>query len=197
MDVYINLPAFTDIIIYLFLFWAIYRGYMRGAIIHSVALLVLLAAIGVSAKLSYFVYEYIQDRARVTLYNLPVILFLILSVFSVIGAHFTANKVIGNIGKTPKGMLNRTLGVFVNITKYLFMISIVSIMIFKLDANFSVINDKEKERTRLFYPILNIAPTVFKPLRFKEIHPVPTHKPDGVNRGNEKDRKLQDEIEDF
>ena len=149
MDVYINLPAFTDIIIYLFLFWAIYRGYMRGAIIHSVALLVLLAAIGVSAKLSYFVYEYIQDRARVTLYNLPVILFLILSVFSVIGAHFTANKVIGNIGKTPKGMLNRTLGVFVNITKYLFMISIVSIMIFKLDANFSVINDKEKEQVHL------------------------------------------------
>ena len=170
---------------------------MRGAIIHSVALLVLLAAIGISAKLSYFVYDYIQDKARVTLFNLPVIIFLLLSIPSVIGAHFTANKVIGNIGKTPKGSLNRVLGVLVNVTKYLFMISIVLIMVFKLDANFSILSDKEKERTRLFYPILNIAPSIFRPLRFQEIHPVPTHKPDGIDRGNEKDRKLQEEIEDF
>lgn len=190
MNIYVNLPAFTDVIIYLILFWAIYRGYMRGAIIHSVALLVLLASVTISIKLSYLIYEYIQDRARVTLYNLPVAIFFVLFVISVVGSHLVANKVIGNIGKTPTGTLNKVLGIFVNLVKYLFMLSIGLIMIFKLDANFSIIDEKEKEKTTLFYPVLNIAPSIFNALRFQEIHPVPTGKPDKVKRetGNERNQ---------
>lgn len=179
MDIYVDIGiSFLDFLLSLVLFWAIYRGYKRGAIIHSVALLVLLAGIGISGKLSYLIYDYMQERARVTLYNLPVILFFIFSVLSVIGAHFVANKVTANIGKEPKGFTNKLLGAGVNVVKYLYMSSIVLIMLFKLDANFDFIHPKEKERTILFYPVLRIAPATFKMLEFREIHPVPKSKPD-------------------
>ncbi len=179
MNIYVDIGiSFIDFLISITLFWAIYRGYKLGAIVHSVALLVLLAGIGLSGKISYAFFYFVQERARVTLYNLPVILFAIFSIFSIFAAHFITNKVIANVGATPKGSLNRFLGIAVNIVKYLYMISIISIILFKLDANFDLIHSKEKERTSLFYPILSIAPTTFRMLRFKELHPVPMSKPD-------------------
>jgi len=178
MNIYVDIGiSFLDFLITIVLFWAIYRGYKHGAIVHSVALLVLLAGIGISGKLAYFIHDFMQERARVTLYNLPVIVFTILATISIIGAHFTANKVVGNIGPKPKGGLNRVLGVAVNIVKYLYMISLALIVIFKLDANFDFIHSKEKERTKLFYPVLHIAPATFKMLEFRELHPVPASKP--------------------
>ncbi len=172
----INL-SFFDVIIFSVLFWAIYRGYTRGSIIHSVALLVLVAGTVIAAKFSYFIYDFFTMRAKIPLVNLPVIIFSILFILAVLGSHFVANKVIGNIGKTPKGMTNRVLGIFVNLVKYLFMISIVLIFIFKLDASFNFIHKKEKERTNFFYPVLSIAPSAFRVLRFPEIDPVPLSKP--------------------
>ncbi len=190
-DVSLPLPAFLDVIICLILFWAIYRGYMRGAIVHSVALLVLFVAIGISVKLSYSIYEYLQDKARITLYNLPVILFSVFAVFSVIGTHFVTNKVIKSVGETVKGKkINQGIGVGLNVLKYLFLISIASIIIFKLDANFAIINEKEKEKTSLFYPILNIAPTVFSTLRFNEIHPVPSGRPEKIKRETDEETDI-------
>ena len=194
MEIYVDVGiSFFDFLIIIVLFWAIYRGYTRGAIIHSVALLVLLGGIGISAHLSYVIYGWIQEKARVPLYNLPVILFFFMAVASIIGSHIVARKVIGNIGKTPKGKWNRGLGVLVNVVKYLYMISIAFIMIYKLDANYHFIHQKEKSRTSLFYPIMSIAPTTFRPLRFREIHPIPIGKPADVKRMEE----IQEDLDDF
>ena len=194
MDIYIDAGvSLFDFLITIVLIWAVYRGYKRGSIIHSVALLVLLAGIVVSAKVSYMFYGFLADRSRIPLINLPVIIFAVLFVFSVIGAHFVANKVTGNVGKEPKGFTNKILGILVNVVKYLFMTSIVLIFIFKLDASFEFIHKNEKQRTKLYYPVLSIAPSAFKILRFPEINPVPIGKPEEVKRED----NLQDDLDDF
>ncbi len=196
MDIYVDIGlSFLDVIISLTLFWAIYRGYKQGAIIHSVALLVLLAGIGISGKISYAIYDYMQERARVTLYNLPVILFFLFSVLSVIGAHFVARKVTANVGGAPKGFVNKLLGVAVNVVKYLYMMSIVLIMFFKLDANFDFIHEKEQHRTKLYYPILRIAPATFKMLEFRELYPVPMEKPRKFQNGDYEGEDIPENID--
>jgi len=190
MDIYVDIGlSFLDVLISLVLFWAIYRGYKRGAITHAVSLLVLLVGLGVSASLSYALYGYMQERARVPLNNLPVILVFVFSVFSVIGAHYVANKVAQNVGGEPKGFVNKLLGAFVNIVKYLYMTSVVLIMLFKIDVNYDFIHEKEQARTKLYYPILNIAPSTFKLLRFDEHgpHPVPSEKPCKFRPPDDKD----------
>ncbi len=166
-----------DILIVLTLGWAIYRGYKRGSIVHSVALLVLLGGVFMAAYLSYKIYGVINYRSRVQLVHLPVIIFSILYVGVVYGAHFVADKVTGNIGEDAKGRTNKLLGILVNIGKYLFMISIVLMFIFKLDATYNFISPEEKKETSLYYPVLKVAPTVFRILRFPEINPIPDFKP--------------------
>ncbi|GEM_PF-1158113 len=197
MDIYVDIGlSFLDVLISLALFWAIYRGYKRGAIIHAVSLLVLLVGLGISASLSYALFGYMQERARVTLYNLPVILFFVFAVLSVIGAHFTANKVATNVGAEAKGFVNKLLGVLVNVVKYLYMTSVVLIMLFKIDANYDFIHEKEQTRTKLYYPVLNIAPATFKLLRFNELYPVPTEKPrEFRNDGSADDYVIPEDID--
>lgn len=194
MEIYVDVGlSLFDFLISVVLFWAVYRGYKRGAIIHSVALLVLLGGIVISAKLSYMFYNFLSERARIPIVHLPVIIFSLFFILTILGAHFTANKVMGNIGKTPKGLINKLLGIIVNTVKYLFMISVVLVFIYKIDASFNFINQNEKTRTKLYYPVLSIAPSAFKILRFPEINPVPTGKPEEIKRQEE----LRDNLDDF
>lgn len=160
---------------------------------HSVMLLVLLAGIGIAAKLSYGIYDGVQDKARIPLYNMPVVVFGLLFGLAVIASHIIGNKVIGNIGKTPRGFTNRILGVAVSVVKYLFIISVSLILIYKIDINYEFISRDEKERTKLFYPVMNIAPSAFKILRFPEVNPIPDRKPDYLDEpADEPELNLED-----
>jgi membrane protein required for colicin V production len=194
MEIYVDIGlSFWDFVISVILFWAIYKGYRRGAIVHSVMLLVLLAGIGIAAKLSYGIYDGVQDKARIPLYNMPVVVFGLLFGLAVIASHIIGNKVIGNIGKTPRGFTNRILGVAVSVVKYLFIISVSLILIYKIDINYEFISRDEKERTKLFYPVMNIAPSAFKILRFPEVNPIPDRKPDYLDEpADEPELNLED-----
>jgi membrane protein required for colicin V production len=183
MNIYVDVGvSLFDFLIAAVLLWAMWRGYKRGAIIHSVALLVLLAGIMISAKLSYLLYDYLSERSRVPLINFPVIFFAILFIPIVVGSHHTANKVTANVGPEPKGLINKLLGIAVNFVKYLFMISIVLIFIYKIDASHDFINKNERKRTILFYPVLSVAPRAFNILTFPENHPVPLGKPEEIKK---------------
>jgi membrane protein required for colicin V production len=186
MNIYVDVGvSLFDFLIVIVLLWAMWRGYKRGAIVHSVALLVLFAGILISAKLSYLLYDYLSERSRVPIINFPVIFFAILFIPIIIGSHYTANKVTANIGPEPKGLINKLIGIAVNFVKYLFMISIFLIFIYKIDASHDFINKAERKRTRLFYPVLSIAPSAFNILIFPENHPVPFGKPDEIKKKEE------------
>ncbi len=168
--------SFIDFFIVVVLFWAIYKGYMRGAIIHSVSLLVLLACIGLSSKLSYLIYDIVQTRSNVKLFYMPVFIFGFLLIPSFYLSYFVSVKVIGNIGKSPQGLINRMLGVAVCVVKYLYIMSTLFIFLYKLDFSYQFIHKNEKDRSALFYPVLSIAPATFKSLVFSEIYPVPKNR---------------------
>lgn len=184
--------SFIDFLIVITLFWAIYKGYMRGAIIHSVALLVLLAGIGLSSKLAYIVYDIVQLRSNSRFFYFPVFVFAFLMIPTVYLSYLVSKKVIGNIGKTPQGMINRVLGVVVCVIKYLYIMSTAFIFIYKLDVSYEFIHKNEKIRSALYYPILRIAPATFKSLYFYEIYPVPKNKEEDLF--NEDDLNQTDTI---
>ncbi len=188
MEVYVNIGlSFWDFLITIIMIWAIYRGYVKGAIVHAVTLLVILAGIAISARVAYTVFDMTQTQFRVPLYNMPVVIFGTLFTFTVFLAHFVGNKVIANLGKTALGIKNRLLGILINVIKYLFMLSIALIMIFKIDANHEFISQTEKERTKFFFPVMNIAPSIFKSLRFPEVNPIPHSKPTYLEPSNDQD----------
>lgn len=196
MEVYVNIGlSFWDFLITIVLLWAIYKGYRRGAIVHSIMLLALLAGIAIAARMGYGVYNMLQDKARVPLYNMPVVIFALLFALAIVGSHLIGNKVSNNVGKTPRGFTNRLLGVAVSVVKYLFILSVALILVYKIDANYEFISRDEKQRTKLFYPVMNIAPSAFRILRFPEVNPVPDGKPDYLEQSQEEEFDLDlDEI---
>jgi hypothetical protein len=147
----------------------------------------LLAGIVISAKLSYAISDYMQERARIPLYNLPLVLFGIFFIISVIATHFVTNKVHNNSGANSSGMGNRFIGVFVNATKYIYLMSVVLIFVYKIDSNLNFIHQNEKKKTFFYYKILSVAPGTFKILVFPEIYPIPIGRPEELQKINDLD----------
>lgn len=165
MDVDLHVSLF-DFLISGVMIWGIYKGYMQGFIIQTIALFVLLAGVFIGAKLSVAFYDVIIDKSTIALPNFPVIVFAIMFVFIVFASNYVALIVQKQVLSIPKPITTRVLGAFLGAVKYMFIISVMLIFIERLDKNFEIVTDKEKSRTMLYQPFLKFAPTILPRLKF-------------------------------
>jgi membrane protein required for colicin V production len=148
------------------LIWGIYKGYMQGFIVQTIALFALLAGIYIAAVLAMGFYNLLIDKSAVPLRNLPVIAFAILFFPVLYTTNWVALKVLKQIISVPQNMYTKIIGAFFGALKYLFIISVFLIFIDRLDSSFQIITKKEHERTKLFKPVSNFAPTIIPKLKF-------------------------------
>ncbi len=172
MDVDVDLHvSLFDFLIMGVMVWSIYKGYMQGFIIQTIALFVLLAGVFVGAKFAVSIYDIVIDKSTVALPNFPVILFAIIFGFIVFASNYVALIVQKQVLSIPKSISTRVLGAFIGAIKYMFIISVLLIFVDRLDKNFEIITDKEKTRTILYQPFLKFAPTILPRLKFSVQEP--------------------------
>jgi len=173
MDVDVDLHvSLFDFLISGVMIWGIYKGYIQGFIIQTIALFVLLAGVFVGAKFSVVLYDIIIDKSTVALPNFPVIVFAIIFGFIVFASNYVALIVQKQVMSIPKPITTRVLGAFFGAVKYLFIVSVMLLFIDRIDNNFEIVTNKEKARTILYQPVLKFAPTILPRLKFhvKEPH---------------------------
>ena len=172
MDVDLDLHvSLFDFLISGIMIWGIYKGYVQGFIIQTIALFVLLAGVFVALKLSVSFYDAVIDKSTVALPNFPVIMFAVIFGFIVFASNYVALLVQKQVMSIPKPITTRILGAFFGGLKYMFIISIMLSFVDRLDNNFEIVTEKEKSRTIFYQPFLNFAPTILPRLRFQMKEP--------------------------
>ena len=158
--------------------WSIYKGYIQGVLVQSIALFALLAGVFVTSKLSVSFYNSIIDKSTIALPNLPVIIFAIMFGIVTYFSNFVALRVQKDVTPVPKSIVTKVLGSFFAAVKYSFIISIFLIFIDRIDKNFEIITPDEKAVSKLYNPFLKLAPAAISGLKFKVKEPVPVQLPD-------------------
>lgn len=174
MDVEVDLQlSIFDFLISGALVWGIYKGFVQGFIVHSIALLALIIGVFISAKLSMGFYNLLVDKSTIPLINLPVIAFSILFGLVLFGTNYAAFVVQKQVMPVQMTIYTKLLGSFFGALKYLFISSIFLIFVDRIDKSFKIRTEKERQRTIMYLPVLKFATTVMPVLNFDVREAVP------------------------
>ncbi len=157
--------SFIDVFIIVVLLWATYKGIKRGPVVHALSLLVIIVGIALFGLMSESIADFIRDRATVRLENLHQIIFIILFSATIWLSNLIANK-IEAAGTNTKGFANISLGILTSIIKYIFLLSIFLLFFDKIDTGYDLLSSTEKNKTIMYKPIKNIAPSTIKTISF-------------------------------
>lgn len=135
-----------DYILLVPLLWAVFKGFKNGLIKEVFSLLALILGIFITYKFSYFVEEKLDG-----MFAAHYIAFVITFFAVLIGVHFVGVLVEKVIKLAVPNFLNRLLGICFGIAKWLFICSILLIMLKTIDTKQKILTPKLTENS-LFYP---------------------------------------------
>ena len=135
-----------DILLLVPLAWAVFKGFRNGLIKEVFSLLALILGIFITYKFSYFVEEKLDG-----MFAAHYIAFVITFFGVLIGVHFVGVLVDKVIKLVVPNFLDRLFGICFGIAKWLFICSILLIMLKTIDTKQKILTPKLTENS-LFYP---------------------------------------------
>lgn len=160
---------YLDIIIALPILWGIYRGFTKGFIISVASLLSLILGIYAAIHFASFFGIYIDKWFHPNPKHLKVYAFAVAFVLVVIAVRLIGWGLDRFVKTTSLGIVNRLAGVFFNVLKWMFILSVLISIIDSSDRTKNMIKEKDKGGSFLFNPVSKLAPIVFPYLKFDKI----------------------------
>lgn len=150
---------YIDIILGIFLLFAIWKGFRKGLIIEIFTLLALLVGIYAGINFSDWTSQKLTKNFDISGNYLPVIAFTI--TFLAVGAMvYFAGKALEKIVEVAHlSLVNRLLGILFSLIKTLYFLSIIIILIETYDERNKFVPKSLKQESLLYYPIQKIATT--------------------------------------
>lgn len=159
----------VDLVFAILLLWAAYRGFTKGFIVQLATLAALLLGILGAVLFSDFTSSLIIKKFDISGQYLPILSFAVTFIVIVIAVHLLAKVINKLIDAIALGIVNRLLGVIFSLLKTAFIVSIVLVLINKLDNKYNFIPDETKNESFLYKPLSNFAPMIFPYLNFDKI----------------------------
>jgi membrane protein required for colicin V production len=158
-----------DLVFAILLLWAAYRGYTKGFIVQLATLAALLLGILGAVMFSDFTSGLIIKKFDVSGQYLPIISFAVTFIAIVIGVHLLAKMINKLLEAVALGFVNRLLGVLFSVLKIAFVVSIILVLVNKVDSKYNFIPDDTKDNSLLYKPLSNFAPMIFPYLNFDKM----------------------------
>ena len=156
---------YLDIILAVPLVWAIYRGFTKGLVIEIASLIALILGVYGGIHFSYFV----SDRLNLTSSFSPLISFAITFLIIVIVVFVLAKLLEKSINLLALGFFNKLAGAFFGLLKIAFLLSILLLLINKIDSKVRIIPEKSRKESLLYPTLSAFASYVIPKLNFEEI----------------------------
>jgi membrane protein required for colicin V production len=160
---------YLDVALALPLLWGVYRGFTRGLIISAASLAALILGVFVAVYFSSFFGGYINNWFHPDPKHIKVLSFAITFILVVIVVRLIGWGLDKLIKAVALGFANRMLGVFFNILKWTFILSVLISIMDSTERTKNLINAQSKEESILYSPLSKIAPFVFPFLKFEKI----------------------------
>ena len=154
-----------DIVIILPIIWGLYKGFTKGLIVEVASLLALLAGIWGAMKFYKFTAEIIEQNIDGFEKYLPIIAFAITFIGIVIGIHLLAKIIDKLVKAVALGIVNRIAGAIFGGLKFLLIISAFLVIIDKVDSQTNLLENKTKEESLLYKPVLSVTYGIFPSLK--------------------------------
>ena len=158
-----------DLVFGIILLWSAYRGFSKGFIVQLATLAALLLGILGAVMFSDFTSSLIIKKFEVSGNYLPLISFAVTFIAIVIAVHLLAKMLNKLIDAIALGIVNRLLGVLFSVMKIAFIVSIILVLVNKVDNKYNFIPNETKENSLLYIPLSNFAPMIFPYLNFEKM----------------------------
>ncbi len=151
------------------LLWGAINGFIKGFLNQCLTLVALLLGVWGGIHFSYLVNHYLSTHYSLNGRLVPAISFLIIFILILIIIHFIGLLITAIVHKSVLGQMNRIAGILFGILKMAFILSIIILILEKLDPrrNFLTYNDTDK--SYLYKPVQKIAPAIFPHIHLEEI----------------------------
>jgi membrane protein required for colicin V production len=160
---------YLDVALALPLLWGVYRGFTKGLIISVATLAALILGVFAAVYFSSFFGGYINNWFHPNPKHLKILSFALTFVLVVIVVRLIGWGLDKLIKAVALGFANRLLGVFFNVLKWAFILSVLISIMDSTEGTRNLINAQSKEESVLYRPISKIAPFVFPFLKFIRI----------------------------
>ncbi len=156
-----------DMAIAVVLLWGAYKGFSKGFVIQVASFAALILGI-------WGAYHFSAYTANVIFKNsdnqyIPIISFAITFVAIIILIHLLARLLTKVIKSISMNIFNRLIGGVFGIALYAFIISVLLIIVNRVDQEFSFLPEEEINKSVLYTPLSQFAPNIFPYLRFYEL----------------------------
>jgi membrane protein required for colicin V production len=157
---------YLDIILAIPLLWGVYSGFTKGLIISAASLLALILGVFAAIYFSSFFGGYINSWFHPDPRHLKVLSFALTFILVVMIVRLIGWGLDKLIKAVALGFINRLLGVFFNVIKWVFILSVLISIMDSAEQTKNLINKQVKEESFLYGPVSKIAPLVFPYLKF-------------------------------
>ncbi len=158
--------SFFDLALIIILAWTAIRGYMKGFISSIATLAALLLGIWGASTLFASFGDFIKRGFSLNTQYHHLIAFSILFILIIVLVLLTGKLVEKLVDNLSLGIVNRIAGAIFGVLKTLFFISILLVLLNKIEASIKIIPEKQKQNSFLFLPLSNFAVKMFPYLQF-------------------------------
>ncbi len=153
--------SYIDIILGLLLIFSAIGGFKKGLISEMASLAALIlgiwGAIHFSGITTGLLIKYFDLKSD----YLNIISFVVTFIVIVILVHIVGNVVNNLVDSGLMGITNKLGGMVFGLLRAVLFLSIVLMVIDKVDRDMQIISPDSKEKSRMYEPILNFAPSFF------------------------------------
>jgi membrane protein required for colicin V production len=157
--------SWIDIVILIIFLWSAYQGFTKGFIISIASLAALIIGIFGSIKFSGYTAEVLSEKFEMNPESLNLIAFAITFILIVIATHIVARLADKLVKAVALGFVNRIAGILFNLLKTALIISIILVILERIDEKASFIPRTQTEKSALYMPLRAFAPLIFPYLR--------------------------------
>lgn len=150
-----------DIILVLLLLFGLVRGFMRGLFVELASLVALLAGVYGAIHFSNYAATFLKNHVEWEQKYISAVAFAITFIVIVLVISLAGKALTKLADFAMLGIVNKILGALFGVLKTAFILSIVLVVIEKINSTVLIIRDDTKDEASLYYPIHDLAPMIF------------------------------------
>lgn len=149
-----------DIILFLPLLWAAWKGFKNGFIIEVASIVALIAGIYLAANFSEITAGAIKNWLDIEGTWLGYVSFLATFILAVFGVYALAKVIEKAVNLAALKLVNKIAGLVFGVLKVALILSIILNLLGWLDRHVPVLSKSEPDKSLLFNPVKGIAPAI-------------------------------------
>ena len=156
--------GFLDIVLSVFLIFALYKGLKNGLFIELASLLSLVLGIYVAIKFSYFVKELLSSHVSWSPKYIEIIAFALTFILIVLAIQLLAKVLTGIMDFAFLGIINKLAGAAFSVLKAVLILSVLFTLFQKINFNNILVKEETLDNSILYNPIKKTAQFIYPSL---------------------------------